>query len=102
MASLDCADPSLAVEKRNESLSPQQALALLNNRLVLSMAKHFAERVEKLSNNQSERVKLAFQIAINREPNTTELQALEDYAGKHGLANTCRAILNLNEFLFVD
>ncbi len=102
MASLDCADPSLAVEKRNESLSPQQALALLNNRLVLSMAQHFAARVEKLTRDPSEQVKVAFQIAINREPNTTELWALEEYAGKHGLANMCRAILNLNEFIFVD
>ena len=49
MAALDCADPSLAVEKRNQTLTPQQALALLNNRLAVAMAKHFAARVEKLA-----------------------------------------------------
>ena len=31
-----------------------------------------------------------------------ELKALTNYAKKHGMANTCRAILNLNEFVFVD
>ena len=52
MAALDCADPSLAVEKRNETLTPQQALALLNNKLAVAMAKHFAARVEKLADDR--------------------------------------------------
>ena len=56
MAALDCADPSLAVEKRNETLTPQQALALLNNKLAVAMAKHFAERVEKLTTDEAGRI----------------------------------------------
>jgi hypothetical protein len=57
MAALDCADPSLAVEKRNETLTPQQALALLNNKLAVAMAKHFATRVEKLGSTDAERLR---------------------------------------------
>ena len=38
MAALDCADPSMQVDKRNETLSPLQALALLNNGFMLTMA----------------------------------------------------------------
>ena len=53
MAALDCADPSLAVDKRNETLTPQQALALLNNQLTVAMAKHFAARVEKLADDDA-------------------------------------------------
>ena len=45
MTALDCADPSMRVDKRNETLTPLQALALLNNGFMLAMAKHFAERV---------------------------------------------------------
>src|SRR4030095_6829006 len=48
MAALDCADPSLAVEKRNQTITPQQALALLNNKLAVGMVKHFAARVAQL------------------------------------------------------
>ena len=47
MTALDCADPSMRVDKRNETLTPLQALALLNNGLTVAMARHFAERVQR-------------------------------------------------------
>jgi len=102
MAALDCADPSLAVEKRNQTLTPQQALALLNNQLALAMAKHFAARVEKLGTTDVERITTAVRLALGRDPTAKERDALLAYAKQHGLANTCRVILNLNEFVFVD
>jgi hypothetical protein len=102
MAALDCADPSLAVEKRNETLTPQQALALLNNKLSVAMAKHFALRVEKLATDDSGRVRAAFRLALGREPTPKEHDSLTAYAKEYGLANACRVILNLNEFVFVD
>jgi len=102
MAALDCADPSLAVEKRNETLTPQQALALLNNKLAVAMAKHFAERVEMLGATDAERVSAAVRLALGREPTAKERDALAAYAKEHGLANACRVVLNLNEFVFVD
>ena len=45
MTVLDCADPSMQVGKRNESLSPLQALSLLNNSLILAMSKNFAAKL---------------------------------------------------------
>ena len=41
-------------------------------------------------------------VAVAREPTGEELTALRAYAKEHGLANACRVILNLNEFVFVD
>ncbi len=102
MAALDCADPSLAVEKRNQTLTPQQALTLLNNKLAVAMAKHFAERAEKLGQDDAERVTAAFRLALGRSPVAKEREALATYAKEYGLANACRVILNLNEFVFVD
>ena len=102
MAALDCADPSLAVEKRNETLTPQQALAMLNNKLAVTMAKHFAARVEKLGRTDADRVTAAYRLALGRAPTAKELAALTTYAKEFGLANACRVILNLNEFVFVD
>jgi hypothetical protein len=94
MTVLDCADPSMRVDKRNESLSPLQALAMMNNGLTVTMAKHFAAHAGS--------VKRAFVLALAREPSPDELAALEDYAKREGLENACRVILNLNEFTFVD
>ena len=102
MTTLDCADPSMRVDKRNETLSALQALALLNDAFMLTMAKHFAARVEKTQGGLADKVDFAFRTAIGRRPTTLERTDLANYAARHGLANTCRVILNLNEFLFVD
>ena len=102
MAALDCADPNMAVEKRNETLTPQQALALLNNRLTLTMAGHFAARLEKAAPDDAGRAAAAFRLALGREATAAEREALAAYVRAHGLANGCRMVLNLNEFVFVD
>ena len=97
MAALDCADPSMLVDKRNQTITPLQALAQLNNQLMVVMAKHFAARVEK-----SDGIEEAFCIAFQRPPTAEEKTALTTYTAKHGLANACRLLLNMNEFAFVD
>ncbi|OYW74117.1 MAG: hypothetical protein B7Z37_19085 [Verrucomicrobia bacterium 12-59-8] len=102
MTTLDCADPSMRVEKRNESLSPLQALAMMNNGLVVAMAKHFAERVMKEEQGLEAQTRHAFVLALSRSPKADELAPLLEYAKREGLENTCRVILNLNEFSFVD
>jgi hypothetical protein len=102
MTVMDCADPSMRVDKRNESLSPLQALALMNNGLTVALAKHFASRVSKEAQGLESQTKRAFTLALAREPKADELAPLVDYAKREGLENTCRVILNLNEFSFVD
>jgi mono/diheme cytochrome c family protein len=94
MTVLDCADPSMQVEKRTETLSPLQALALFNNGFMLAMAKHLADRAGS--------VDAAFRMALGRAPTADEKRELEAYAERYGLPNACRVILNLNEFVFVD
>jgi mono/diheme cytochrome c family protein len=102
MTCLDCADPSMRVDKRNESLSALQALALLNDGFMVSMAKHFAERVERECTTLPGQITRAFELALSRAPTNEERVALTSYAKENGLANACRLILNLNEFSFVD
>jgi hypothetical protein len=103
MTSLDCADPSMRVERRNESISPIQALTLLNNGLMVTQASHFAERLEReVGGDPEEQVKRAFRLAIGRAPADDELQVLLDLRRNSGLANLCRVLLNLNEFHFID
>ena len=102
MTTLDCADPSMRVDKRNESLSALQALALLNNGFMVTMSKHFAERVSKSTTEPAEQARLIFRFAVSREPTPTEQEMFAAFIREHGLANACRAALNLNEFAFVD
>lgn len=102
MATLDCADPSSAVAKRNETLTPLQALAMMNNKFMVSMAERFAQRIAPLGDNQASRLAAAWELAFSRPPDAEELMSLASYADQHGLRNACRVILNMNEFVFID
>jgi hypothetical protein len=102
MATLDCADPSIRVDKRNESLSPLQALALLNNGFMVAMSQHCAQRLEREATDRDRQIDRLFALALGRPPNSDERVAVDHYIQRHGLANTCRLIFNLNEFTFVD
>jgi mono/diheme cytochrome c family protein len=102
MVALDCADPSMRVDKRNEGLSALQALALLNNDFMVTMAKHFAQRLERGGGDLSAQVARGFAEAIGRPPTPDERAALTEYARRYGMANLCRVLFNLNEFVFVE
>jgi hypothetical protein len=102
MTTLDCADSSMSVEKRNESLTALQALALLNNPFMLVMAGHFGQRLERGPGDLSARVEHAYRLALGRRPTAEERAAMTSFASRFGLSNMCRVLLNLNEFLFVD
>lgn len=102
MTTLDCADPSMQVGRRNESLSPLQALALLNNSLMLTMSKHFAAQLEGQGGGLPAQVRTAYYEAIGRPPSASEQRDLEDYARQFGLPPLCRVLFNLNAFSFVD
>ena len=99
---LDCADPSMSVASRNETVNALQALAMRNNRLTVAMARHFAARVAKEASAPPAQIDLAFRLALGRPPSAKEAEAMSGYVREHGLTNLCRLIYNLNEFNFVD
>ena len=102
MTTLDCADPSISVSRRNESVSALQALALLNNGLMVTMSKHFAAKLDATGGDTEAKVKRAFSEALGRPATPKEVSELVAFANQHGLANACRLLFNLNEFAFVD
>lgn len=102
MTTLDCADPSQRVDRRNESLSALQALALLNNGVMVTMSRHFAARIRNFPGELQAKIALAFVEALGRHPADDELSQLTSYAELHGLDNLARLIWNLNEFAFID
>jgi hypothetical protein len=103
MTALDCADPSMRVDKRNESLSPLQALALLNNGFMISQARHFAERLQQeRPDDLAGQIERAHSLAFGRAPTVAERAKFIGFAKTYGLPNFCRALLNLNEFAFTD
>jgi cytochrome c553 len=102
MTALDCADPSMRVDKRNESLSAIQALALLNNGFMLTQAKYFAERVAQSSSDISNQVDTAYRLALGTALPESQRTPLIEFTEEHGLPYLCRLLYNLNAFTFVD
>ncbi|HUE69771.1 MAG TPA: DUF1549 domain-containing protein [Pirellulaceae bacterium] len=102
MTTLDCADPSMQVDKRNESLSALQALALLNNGFMVTMAKHYSARLDARGGDLPAKVERAVYECLGRPATAEEREAFVAYAQQHGLTNLCRVLFNLNEFVFVE
>ena len=101
MQTLDCADPSQSVAHRDTTLTAIQALALLNNRFMVRMSEHFAASLADQSTVETQ-VDTAYQRVTGRMPSDVEIAELAMFAKRHGLANACRLLLNLNHFVFVD
>lgn len=103
MTSLDCADPSMQVDVRNESNSPTQALSLLNNAFTLMAAEEWADRAsQSYPGDRGQLVTHMFTEAIGRAPSREEVEMLNQLAIEHGVTAMARVIFNLNEFLYVD
>ena len=102
MTTLDCADSSQSTPRRHETLTPLQALSLLNNKFNLVMSQRFAERIQREFAADQQRIELAFQLVTGRDPEPEEAADMLQYAAAHGWPALCRLLLNLNEFVFVE
>jgi hypothetical protein len=99
---LDFPDLGLPAPVRGQSVSPLQALTLLNNRFVLHHAEHLAQRALRTSPDVEGQVASAVSFTWQRQPTSSELDTLSRLARDHGLPAVARLLLNSAEFLIVD
>jgi mono/diheme cytochrome c family protein len=103
LESFDLPDNSTMCARREVSTIAPQALMLLNSSLSAEASLAFAQRVKRdAGQDPSRQVQRAFEIALQREPDPTESAACEQLLVKRSLAELCRALVNLNEFVYVD
>ena len=102
MESLDFPDLGLLAPKRGFSVSALQALTVYNNDFVLHHSQILAEKLKASHETLADQVTQACRLIYLREPSKEEVTILVDYAKQHGLAATCRVLLNSNEFVFVE
>lgn len=98
----DCPDASRSQAQRPTSLTPLQALSLLNSPFVVQQAELFAARLRaEAPNDPSAQIRRAFLLAFGRAPDDAELEAALSALASGGLEAVCRALYNANEFLYV-
>ena len=98
----DCPDAGQSTAKRRESTTPVQALNLFNSTFTLDRAEAFAKRIHVESGTDlQEQIRVAYNIAMQREPTEIELSTANEVVQRHGLEPLCRALFNCNEVIFV-
>ena len=74
----------------------------VGRRFTIDESAAFAARVEaEAGDDPASQVRLAWQLALGRDPSADELQDAAPAVSNHGLATLCRALFNSNEFLFL-
>ena len=118
----DFADTTLPCARRESSIVPTQALALLNNAFAHRKSEAMAARVERECGPRAQPcIVRAFELAFGRAPDREESEAARRHIEvqerrfreravdgatrdprRDALASLCHVLLNSNEFLFVD
>ncbi|MCE9560626.1 MAG: PSD1 and planctomycete cytochrome C domain-containing protein [Planctomycetes bacterium] len=118
IASFDVADGITSCARRNITVTPTQALLLMNGNGTLARAEAFAARVMPADGkNAPAGVTEAYRRAFGRSPTTEEaaeaLEFLKQQVGvarnavtpdsrRKGWSDFCHSLLNSNEFLYID
>jgi len=99
----DLPDIAFAAPRRANTTTPLQALTLLNHSFTTDMAQALAARLERGGGaSGAEQISAAYAIAFQREPTAGERAAAGQLIATHGRAAFCRALLNLNELIYLD
>ena len=102
---LDCPDPSVKTPRRNVTLTPLQALSLMNNPFVERQARQLAARVAKETSSDergsSAAIERVYEYVLARPPTPSESATMGAEANDRGLWHVCWVLLNSTEFLYV-
>ncbi len=99
---LDSVDPNLTTPVRSSTVTPLQALALLNDPFVIDQSDRFARRLQRQFPGEQEQIRRAVLESLGRPPTPEEHDLLAKFVRQEGLPRLCRYLMNTNEFLFVD
>jgi len=103
METFDQPESNLSCGRRNVSTVAPQALTLLNSDFATEMAQSFAGRLQREAGEAPEaQVERAFLLSLQRKPDATEHADCVAFLKGHQLHDLCLALLNLNEFDYVD
>lgn len=99
----DCPDGSSTVPVRGRSTTPLQALNLFNSHFLVQQAELFAEMLENHHlDDRDSQISTAYWRCYGRAPRSGEVENGAKFIAEYGLTSFCRALLNSNEFLFIQ
>jgi hypothetical protein len=103
LTTLDCADPSMSVAKRDESTTALQALTQWNNRFVETMSRRFVARLQEQHLTELDaKIDWACRVVWGRLPDRDERTTLANLLTQSGEETFARVLLNTSAFTYVD
>ena len=110
LEAFDAPDNNLTCPERGRSTTAPQSLTLLNSEEVMAAARATAERVARMTTKPEQQIESAFRLAIGRAPTAQELAMSKSFVAKAGsvtsetagVTELCRALFNLNAFVYVE
>ncbi len=102
LSDFDAPDPAFAAPNRSATVTPLQALSMMNHSFPLDIADAWAKRLEaEAGSDLDHQIRLAYEQAYSRWPDDEELTKCRKAVEEQGLRVLCRAIFNSNEFLYL-
>jgi len=109
LESLDQANPDSPIAQRNVTTVAPQALILLNSDFMNQQAAALARRMKAAACcDPYAKIEALYEYALSREPTDREIDVALSFLQRWNdqdeqtLAELCKIILNLNEFVYVD
>jgi len=102
LEAFDLPDSNLSCPKRERSTTAPQALALLNAAEASAAAKVLAGRLGREVKLEAERIDAAYRLTLGRAPTAAERERAAAFLRESPLSELCRALVNLNEFVYLD
>ena len=108
LAEFDVADGNQACVRRDRSITPMQALTILNDPVFSDCTTALSKRIQAASSSDAQRIRSAFQFSLSRQPTATEqfvITRLIERQQKLGAKpdqvwyGVARTLLNLDEFV---
>ena len=98
----DCPEPSVKTPRRGVTITPLQALELMNHPFVQRQADRLSDRaLAAAGHDLPAAIAAAYRLALSRPPTDAEAQRALDAVQERGLPSLCWALLNSTEFLYV-
>ena len=113
----DSADPNVSIGKRQQTVTPTQALYLMNSEFVHAQAAGLAQRIASEYLSRPDRIRYAFALALGKVPTADEIKSTNAFLDayiqeatflakvdgqKEAWEAFSRVLLTSNSFLFVD
>jgi hypothetical protein len=105
LALFDGPDTNASTAARTQTLTPLQALFMMNSTFTREQAGKFAARIRREAGDDRARIDLAHRLAFGRPATTEEIEAGEAFLrgpGDGRWTGYARVLLCSNEFMFVD